>query len=133
MTSSALAERYGTDRPWHGRAVVAGSVVVALVFAAWLTWTIADQTTPQVTSKFESFSVVDEHTATAAVIVELADRDVQATCTLRAYAADHSVVGEWRFAPDPDVRRQVEDFRTERRATAVESLGCTAPGQNRPR
>ena len=133
MTSPALAERYGTERPWRSRAVVAGSVLVVLVFAAWLTWTIAVHSTPRVTSEMEGFDVVDEHTATATVVVTLADDDVEATCTLRAYAADHSVVGELRFTPDPASRRQVEDVRTERRATSVEPLGCTAPGQSRPR
>ena len=30
-------------------------------------------------------------------------------------------------------RRQVQTIRTERRATSVEAVGCTAPGQDDPR
>ncbi len=55
----------------------------------------------------------------------------EATCRLRAFAEDHTTVGELAFTPDPDAgRRQVVEVRTERRATALESLGCTADGQN---
>ena len=86
------------------------------------------------TSELETFSIEDDHTVTAVLVVSLADDDVEATCTLRAIAEDHSVVGEVSFTPDPGTgQRQVQEIRTERRATAVESLGCTAPGQNRPR
>jgi hypothetical protein len=67
-------------------------------------------------------------------VVTLDDADVEASCTLRAYAVDHTTVGELTFTPDPtEGRRQVETIRTERRATSVESIGCTAPGQDRPR
>ena len=53
---------------------------------------------------------------------------------LRAYAEDHSTVGELTFTPDPsEGRRQVRTMRTERRATSVDKLGCTAPDQHRPR
>ena len=54
-----------------------------------------------------------------------------ASCTLRAFAEDHSTVGELAFEP-VDGRNEVT-LRTERRATSVTLLGCTAPGQPRPR
>ena len=86
------------------------------------------------TSELESFSVVDEHSVTAVLVVALDEADVKASCTLRAYAEDHTTVGELTFTPDPSLgRRQVQTIRTDRRATSVESLGCTAPGQDRPR
>jgi hypothetical protein len=87
-----------------------------------------------VTSELESFSIKDDHSVTAVLVVSLDSADVRASCTLRAYSADHTTVGELTFTPDPSQgRRQVETIRTERRATSVESLGCTAPGQDRPR
>jgi hypothetical protein len=68
------------------------------------------------------------------LVVSLADDDVKASCRLRAIAEDHNTVGEVAFAPDPAAgQRQVIEIRTERRATAVESLGCTADGQKTPR
>jgi hypothetical protein len=129
-----LRSRYGAPAPWRRGALVAASVTVALVFLGWLAWTVYEHSTPQVTSELETFSIDDDHTATAVLVVTLDSADVDASCTLRAYAADHTTVGELTFTPDPGKgRRQVETIRTERRATSVESIGCTAPGQDRPR
>ena len=127
-----LADRYGAPSPWRGRVLLAVVVVVVAAFLGWLGWTIWSQSTPEVTSDLVGYRVQDEHTATATVDVDLAGDDVEASCTLRAYAEDHSVVGELRFAPDRSGRSE-QAVRTERRATSVELLGCTAPGQNRPR
>ena len=52
-----------------------------------------------------------------------------------ASGADHSVVGELNFrvsGVSGAILREVE-VRTEREATTVELIGCTAPGQTRPR
>ena len=129
-----LAQRYGAPAPWRRRALVVASVALAVVFVAWLAWTVYEQATPQVTSELEPFSVEDDHTVTAVLVVSLDSADVKASCTLRAYAEDHTTVGELTFTPDPSKgRRQVQTIRTERRATSVEKIGCTAPGQDRPR
>jgi hypothetical protein len=109
-------------------------VALAVVFAAWLGWTVYEHATPQVTSELETFSVDDDHHVTAVLVVSLDSDGVRASCTLRAYAEDHTTVGELTFTPDPGQgRRQVQTIRTERRATSVEKVGCTAPGQNQPR
>jgi hypothetical protein len=126
-----LADRYGAPSPWRRRTVLAAAVVVVAAFLGWLGWTIWDQSTPQVRSEIVGYKVVDEHLSTATVEVRLADDDVAASCTLRAYAEDHTVVGELVFTP-PDGQSE-QDVRTERLATSVELLGCTAPGQSRPR
>ena len=126
-----LADRYGAPAPWRRRVLVAGCVVVVAAFLGWLGWTIWDQSTPQVRSDLVGYDVVDEHRSTATVEVRLADDGVVASCTLRAFAEDHTVVGELVFVPDDGQSDQA--VRTERRATSVELLGCTAPGQSRPR
>lgn len=129
-----LEQRYGAPSPLRRRVVIAASVLVALVFGSWLAWTTYVHASPEVTSELETFSVQDENTVTAVLVVSLDSADVQASCTLRAYAEDHSTVGELTFTPDPSLgRRQVQTIRTDRRATSVESQGCTAPGQDRPR
>jgi len=129
-----LARRYGAPAPWRRRAVVVGSVGLAVVFLVWLAWSVYEHSTPQVTSELETYSIEDEHTVTAVLVVSLDSADVKASCTLRAYAEDHTTVGELTFTPDPSKgRRQLETIRTERRATSVEKIGCTAPGQDRPR
>jgi hypothetical protein len=129
-----LSERYGAPAPWRRRTVLVVAVVLAAAFLGWLGWAVYEHSTPQVTSELETFSIDDDHSATAVVVVTLDSADVKAECTVRAYAADHTNVGERTFTPDPSKgRRQTVTIRTERRATSVESLGCTAPGQDRPR
>lgn len=134
MTSQdELARRYGA--PPRGRRVALGGVIglVCAAFVVWLGWTIWGHTTPRVTSELQAWEVVDAHTVEVTMLVDVADPDVEATCRLRAYAEDHVTVGEHTFTPDPERRRQVTRVRTQREASAVESLGCTAPGQTRPR
>ncbi len=134
MTSQDLADRYGAPAPWRRRAVIAVSVVVALAFLGWLGWTAWAHSTPAVDSDLVTYSIDGEHRATAKVDVRLKDQDVQATCLLRAFAEDHAVVGELSFTPEYGARQPlVETIRTERRATSVDLVGCTAPGEPRPR
>jgi len=133
-TQDALGERYGAPSPSRRRLLIVATVALALVFLGWLAWTVAAHSRTEVTSELESWSVVDSSTVTAVLVVRLHDDDVVASCRLRAYAEDHTTVGELAFTPDPAAgHRQVVEIRTEREATAVESLGCTADGQNRPR
>jgi hypothetical protein len=133
VSAQTLDERYGARSPQRRRLVVGVSVVVAVAFLGWLAWVIYEQTTPQVTSDLETWSIKDEHEATAVMVVHLHDSGVKASCTLRAYAEDHTVVGELSFTPKPTTARQTVSIRTERKATSVEPVGCTAPGQERPR
>ncbi|MCD4525519.1 DUF4307 domain-containing protein [Nocardioides sp. cx-173] len=127
-------DRYGAPAPWRRRALLSGVVALVVAFLGWLVWTTVVHAAPPVDSDLISFDVVDEHTAVAVVHVELADDAVDPSCLLRAYAEDHSVVGELSFTPEPgDGERIEQTIRTERRATSVESVGCTAEGQSRPR
>jgi len=126
-----LAARYGAPAPWRRQVLIGASVLLAAAFLGWLGWTIWDQSTPQVRSDLVGYDVVDEHESTATIEVRLADAGVVASCTLRAFAEDHTVVGELVFVPKGG--KSDQSVRTERRATSVELLGCTAPGQNRPR
>ena len=129
-----LAERYGVAAPWRRRALVGGCALLVLVFGTWVVWTVYEHATPVVTSELETFDVLDDHAATAVLVVSLDSDGVRATCTLRALAEDHSTVGELTFTPDPGLgQRQVQTIRTDRRATSVNSLGCTAAGQDQPR
>jgi hypothetical protein len=130
----APTDRYGAPAPWRRRALIGACVVVAAAFAGWLTWTAVSHSTPDAQSQLIGFEAVDEHTATAVVEVDFGGDDVVATCLLRALAEDHSVVGELSFTAEPDAgTRYEETVRTERRATAVDLVGCTTPDQPRPR
>jgi hypothetical protein len=126
-----LADRYGASSPRRRGVLLSLSAVLVAAFLGWLGWTIWDQSTPEVRSNLVGYDVIDRHRVTAVVEVRLRDDDVQASCRLRAFAEDHVTVGELPFTP-VDGRNEV-DIRTEREATAVELVGCTAPGQSRPR
>jgi hypothetical protein len=130
VSSLDLAHRYGAPPRWRRPAVIALSVVIGLVFAVWLAWTTFVHATPEAESSLVGWRVVDAHRATAHVDVALRD-GVRASCVVRAYAADHTTVGELAFTPR-DGRNDL-DIRTERRATSVELIGCTTPDQPRPR
>ncbi len=134
MTSQdSLQDRYGAPAPWRRRALVGASATLALIFLGWLGWTTWVHATPDVSSAIVGYQVVDEHTAMARVEVRLKDAGVQASCLLRAFAEDHTVVGELSFTPEYGVAQPVElSVRTERRATSVSLVGCTAPGEPRP-
>jgi len=133
-SQAAPTDRYGAPAPWRRRVLITACVVVALAFGGWLAWTSVSHSTPEVESALVGFDAVDEHTATAVVDVEFGADDIVATCLLRAYAEDHSVVGELSFTAEPaEGSRYEETVRTERLATAVELMGCTTPDQRRPR
>jgi hypothetical protein len=136
MSDVSLVERYGAPSPLGRRVLVGVSVLVSVVFLAWLAWTALAHGSPEVRSNMVTYTIDGEHAATARVDVRIADDDVVATCVLRAHAEDHTVVGELSFevtADDLGSGNTVERVvRTEREATSVELLGCTAPGQQRP-
>jgi hypothetical protein len=135
VRTDALADRYGSVRPARRRAVILASGLVGVIALAWVAWAAWSQSTPEVQSSLRSFEVLDTHTVKARVTVQPSSSSVRASCLLRAYAVDKSVVGERNFpVTDTEGRTTLEvEFRTEREATSVVLVGCTAPGQSRPR
>lgn len=135
-TQDQLADRYGGSRPWLRATVVTLSVLVAAVFGGWLAWAAWFHGTPDARSELVAFDVAGPHRADATVDVRLRDTDVVATCRVRAYAADHAVVGELAFevsGADRTEGRLERTIRTTREATSVENVGCTTPEQDVPR
>ena len=130
-----LADRYGAPSPSRRRLVVAGATLVVVAFLGWLLWATLFHASPSVSSELTGFDVVDDHTAVARVQVKLSDADdgaeMDASCRITAYAEDHTVVGDLAWVPQHGL--QDVDIRTERRATSLELVGCTAEGQPRPR
>ncbi len=135
MTSQdALAQRYGAPAPWRRRVLIGACAALAVVFLGWLGWTAFVHSTPEVESELVTFDIVDDHSATARISVDRRDDDVEATCLVRAFAEDHSVVGELSWTPDGDPQREQDvTIRTERMATSIELVGCTTEDQSRPR
>ena len=135
LRTDRVSERYGAPSRARRRTVIAASGVVGALALAWLGWAAWSQGTPDVQSSLGSFDVVDDHSATAVVVVKPRSAEVSASCRLRAFAPDHSVVGELNFkvAGESDTTVRELTMRTERRATSVELLGCTTADQRRPR
>ena len=125
-----LADRYGAPARWRRPVTVTLAVVLAVVGLGWLGWTAWFHSTPAATSELVTFEVVGDYEVAARLDVQL-DDGVEASCRLRALAEDKTAVGELEFSPIAGVNEVV--IRTERRATSVEKLGCTAPDQPRPR
>ncbi len=130
-----MTERYGAPSRGRRRGVLAASAVVGVVALAWVAWASWFQGNPEVQSALVSYRVVDDHSVTAQVSVQPRSRDVVASCRVRAYAYDHSVVGErnFRVRDSEGTVRLTVPFRTEREATSVEMVGCTSGEQDRPR
>ena len=130
MHRGDLEERYGAPRRWQRPVTVALVATLAAVALGWLAWTAWYHATPDAESELVSYDVVDDHEARARLQVTLAD-GVAATCRLRAFAEDRTVVGELAFTPVDGVNDVV--VRTERLADSVEKVGCTTAAQERPR
>ena len=132
--SHSLQQRYGAPPRWRRYVLLALVVVVVGALAALWTWITIAQSDPPVSSELISSEIVDDHTATAVIRVQWGDDPVEAECTVRALAHDKAVVGQLTFEPDPDAGPDhTVEIATERRATAVENIGCTAEDQPRPR
>jgi hypothetical protein len=128
--TDALATRYGRPAPWRRTAVVLASGLVGVLGLTWLAWSTLFHANPDASSELVGWEVVSDNAITARVDVVLRGTP-DATCEVRAIAADHTVVGEASFVPEAG-RNEVQ-VRTERRASAVENIGCTTPDQHRPR
>ncbi len=132
--SNSLPQRYGAPPRWRRYVLIGFVVIVVGALAAVWTWITITHSDPSVSSELISSEIVDDHTATAVIRVQWGDDPVEAQCTVRALAPDKAVVGQATFEPDPDAGPDHDvQIATERRATAVENIGCTAEDQRRPR
>lgn len=127
---SDLSERYGAPGPWRRPVLIAAVAALGVVFLAWVAWVAWSHGTPAVESELVTFEVVSDSSAVAHIDVQLED-GADASCRVRAFAEDHTTVGEISFTPEQG-RNDIE-IRTERRATSVDLIGCTTPDQERPR
>lgn len=133
-TDDSLAARYGAPSRARRVGLLALAVTVAVAFLGWLAWAILFHANPEISSEEIGHEILDDHSATIRVRIEM-DGDLEdPKCSLRAISHDKAVVGETTYVPDPDAGPVHEiEVRTDRRATTVEWLGCKASGQPRYR
>lgn len=130
-SGQSLADRYGAPSRWQRPVVIGVATLLAVVGLGWLAWTAWFHSTPEVSSEVITYEVTSDYEIRARVDVRLEDGVQDASCRVRALSEDKSAVGELEFTPVAGTNEVV--VRTERRATTVEKLGCTAAGQPRPR
>jgi fermentation-respiration switch protein FrsA (DUF1100 family) len=126
-----LTERYAGPPGWRRPVTIAAVVVVATAALVWLAWAAFVEATPKVSSQLIGWQVVDAHSATARVDVSISGGTTHPTCTVQAFASDHTIVGELRFTTDDGTNAVT--VRTSRSATSVDVPGCIADGQDQPR
>jgi len=133
---STLDDRYGTASPSRRKGVVALAVVVVAAGLSWLAWAMLEQGRPDAQSAMVGFEADGPHAAVATFDVVRSSADVEASCLLRAFSADHAIVGEANVVVGPggeERQRLTETVRTERQATSVEMVGCVTDEQRRRR
>jgi hypothetical protein len=131
-----LAQRYGTRAGRRSPLLVGAVALLVVAGLGWVLWAGLFHGRPLAKSDLVSFDNATEHSISATVTVVRRNEDVQASCLLRAFAEDHSVVGELNYTVDtsePATTTLTRQIRTEREATAVESIGCLADGQAKRR
>ncbi len=135
-----LDQRYLDGRyagPGRLQRVVVAVLIVALVASGigFVGWAVVFHSNPEVQSRLTAFTVVSEHEVQTTFTVVRSATDTQATCHLQVIAEDHTIVGaqDVPVTSGPEQQSLQLSLRTERRATSVDLLGCTAPGQPRAR
>ncbi|MFL6024248.1 MAG: DUF4307 domain-containing protein [Marmoricola sp.] len=126
--SDVLQDRYGRPSPHRRTVIVAATTVLAVVFLAWLAWAAWFGRDDAVNAEVNSFEVVSTHEVRVKLDPDLRDAEVRGTCLVRATARDHTIVGELNVSA-ARLRASVGQWipvRTERRATTVEVVRCTA-------
>lgn len=130
VTDTLAKQRYGSAPSWQRPLLMILAAVIGASFLAWVIWAAWLHGTPDVESELVGFTVQSDHQVEVTLAVTL-HNDVEASCRLTAYSEDHANVGELSLTPDDGTNTVT--IRTERRATSVESPGCTTPDQQRPR
>ncbi len=117
-----MAQRYGTRSPRTRLLWVISVTALATCGLVWLAWAAWFHSTPEVRGGLISFSVESDRQVSATFDTKVSEGS-SGSCILNAIASDHVTVGEIAVPVDSSGRQTIS-FRTERRATAVELVGC---------
>jgi type II secretory pathway component PulM len=121
-----LAARYGRRSPRQRWVMILAVAVLALAFLGWLLWAAWFQSTASVTGDLQSYDVVSEHEVRVTVEVRRSS-GAAVTCTVRASAADHGVVGDQQVtipAGESGTVTYEATITTDRRASSATVSDC---------
>jgi hypothetical protein len=123
-----IADRYAR-RPSAGRtSLLAAGALIAVLLVGWVAWVAWDHGHPKVNSAMDSWTITSPNAVAITVAVKVYDAGSHPVCSARAFASDHSTVGQLQFTPIDG--RQTVTIQTEREATSVDWIGCSADGQD---
>ncbi len=133
--TQGLDARYGRTRrsgAWRVVLWVLGGVVAA-AFVAWLVWAARFWANPVVTSGLVSFGDITDDSITVVFDINR-DPGTAVTCEFELTTLGRLDTTETVSIPaGPERRLRVEHTFTSEHPVAAKLLGCTAPGQERPR
>ncbi|MGH3446622.1 MAG: DUF4307 domain-containing protein [Nocardioidaceae bacterium] len=121
-----MAERYGQASSASKLFGLVAVVLVVCVALAWLGWAAWNHSSPEVTGRVHSYDVVSPHEIDVTLDVYRPDGDA-VTCTLRAQAPDHSIVGERtvRLPAGASGEKTIKaTLKTDREATTATVVDC---------
>ena len=125
-TDRLLQQRYGLPSSRQRALTVVVITLGVGLLLVWLGWAAWHQATTGVSADIVSFDVASAHRVDVTVDIHR-PTDVSATCTVKALAVDHSIVGQTDVTvpADSDPHHTVElAITTEREATAVDVTSC---------
>jgi hypothetical protein len=128
--SARIAQRYGGGNAWGRTAILGAGVLIVAALIGWFVWALWVHSHPKVASSMDGWTLHGDNEVVITVDVHLYDATAHPTCSVLAYAADHSTVGVHSFKPISG--RQEVTLRTERQPTSIDWRGCTAEGQKDP-
>ncbi|MCW2786503.1 MAG: hypothetical protein JWP74_3020 [Marmoricola sp.] len=108
--------------------IIVASTVLGVVFFGWVAWAAWFNSDTAYDAELESFDVVSTHEVRVKMDIKVSKDHIKGSCLLRATASDHTIVGETNLSVATIVKDQGRwiPIRTERRATTVEKISCTA-------
>jgi hypothetical protein len=125
--SDVMQERYGTASPRRRVVLRVVTGLLAIVFLGWLAWVVIFHSDPAIEAELKAYDVIDAHQVDVRLATRFRDDDVEGSCLVRAFALDHTVVGE-RNITVAELRAADGDWisiTTFSRANAVETVRCT--------
>lgn len=125
-TAKLMEQRYGVRQAQVRPLRLVALAVLAVLAVSWLMWAAWHQANATAHGGMRSFTVVSEHQVDVLIDIRRSDGEA-VTCTLKAQAADHTIVGEQDVVVPAGKSGEIEfaaTIETDREATTATVAGC---------